>query len=111
MFQTDQLSQLRQLIREQATRDQILLEQLLAEVAAIGPVRIIKPRSASSVALMAADGGNNQVAFNPFYLQVIRVVDSHGKELFLDVVSPTSHIDELSRRHLDEAGVHTRWAG
>jgi hypothetical protein len=70
-------------------------------------IRIIKPRSATSVALMAADGGNNQVAFNPFYLHVIRVVDSHGKELFLDVVSPTSDIDDLSRRHLDASGPHT----
>jgi hypothetical protein len=100
VFQTDQLPELRRLISEQAVRDKALLDQLLAEVAAIGQVRAIKPRSATSVALMAADGGNNKVAFNPFYLQIIRVVDSHGKELFMDVVSPTSDIGELSRRHL-----------
>lgn len=107
MFQTDQLPELKRLISEQAARDQTLLDQLLDEVRAIGAVRIIKPRSATSVALMAADGGNNKVAFNPFYLQIIRVVDSHGKELFMDVVSPTSDVAELSRRHLDNSVAHT----
>jgi hypothetical protein len=103
MFQPDQLPEIRRLIGEQAARDKALLDQLLSEVAAIGQVRIIKPRNATSVALMAADGGNNRVAFNPFYLQLIRVVDSHGKELFMDVVSPTTDIAELSRRrHLDD---------
>lgn len=102
LFSADQLPELRKLIYEQAGRDQGLLDQLLAEVATVaGGVRTIKPRTATSVALMAADGGNNQVAFNPFYLQLIRVVDSHGKELFLDVVSPTTDIAELSRKHLD----------
>lgn len=107
VFQAEQLPQVKRLIGEQAARDKALLDQLLAEVAAIGQVRIIKPRSATSVALMAADGGNNRVAFNPFYLQLIRVVDSHGKELFMDVVSPTSDIGELSRRHLDDTGAHS----
>src|SRR6185437_288427 len=107
VFQADQLSELSKLIAEQAARDKALLDRLLSEVRSIGAVRVIKPRSATSVALMAADGGNNKVSFNPFYLQVIRVVDSHGKELFLDVVSPTSDVIELSRRHLDRAGAHS----
>jgi hypothetical protein len=107
MFQSEQLPELKRLIGKQAACDKALLDELLAEVAAVGPVRTIKPRSATSIALTAADGGNNQVAFNPFYLQIIRVVDSHGKELFMDVVSATTDISELSRRHLDENGPHT----
>ena len=107
MFQTDQLPELKKLISEQAARDKVMLDQLLDEVRSIGPVRVIKPRSATSVALMAADGGNNKVTFNPFYLQLIRVVDSHGKELFMDVVSPTSDVGELSQRHLDSSGART----
>jgi hypothetical protein len=107
VFQTDQLPELKKLISEQAARDKVVLDQLLDEVRSIGPVRIIRPRSATSVALMAADGGNNRVTFNPFYLELIRVVDSHGKELFMDVVSPTSDVGELSKRHLDSSGAHT----
>lgn len=108
MFDADQLPELKKLIGEQAARDRQLLDGLLAEVrAAAGGVRTIKPRAATSVALTAADGGNNRVTFNPFYLQVIRVVDSHGKELFMDVVSPTTDLGELSRKHLDRAGPHT----
>ncbi|WP_117210909.1 hypothetical protein [Allorhizocola rhizosphaerae] len=102
MFQTEQFPQLRRLIAEQAARDRAELDRLMAQVRAMGPVRIIKPRSATSVALMAADGGNNQVTFNPFYLQVVRVVDSYGKELCLDVVSSSTDIGELSRQQFEE---------
>src|SRR5262249_27249079 len=100
MFDADQVPGLKRLINEQAARDRVLLDGLLTEAhAAGGAVRTIKPRAATSVALMAADAGNNRVAFNPFYVQLIRVVDSHGKELFLDVVSPTTDIAKLSRKH------------
>jgi hypothetical protein len=93
---------------DQAARDFRLLEDLVAQAREMAPgVRPIRPRSATSVALTAADGGNNAVAFNPFSLQIIRVVDSAGKELFLDVVSPATDIDELGRRHLAERS--PRW--
>jgi hypothetical protein len=69
-----------------------------------GSVKVIRPRAATSVALMASVGGNNKVAFNPFYLQVVRVVDSSGKELCLEVVSPLSDIGELGRRQFYEDG-------
>ncbi len=106
MFEAAELPQLRKLIAEQVERDNEELERLLAQLrAAKGDVRTIKPRSASSVALMAADGGNNRVTFNPFYLQIVRIVDSLGKQLCLDVVSPSSDIAELSREQfLEDTG-------
>jgi hypothetical protein len=101
MFLPEQLPELRRQIRTQAARDFGILDELLAHARELaGGVRPIRPRSATSVALTAADGGNNAVAFNPFSLQIIRVVDSHGRELLLDVVSPTTDVAELSRRHL-----------
>lgn len=102
MFLPEQLPELRRQIRAQAARDFGVLDELVAHARGLaGGVRSIRPRSATSVALTAADGGNNAVAFNPFSLQIIRVVDSRGKELFLDVVSPTTDIAQLSRRHFD----------
>jgi hypothetical protein len=102
MFLSEQLPELRRQIRAQAGRDKKALDELVAQARDMaGDVRPIKPRSATSVALTAADGGNNAVAFNPFALQIVRIVDSQGKELFLDVVSPASDIGELSRRHLN----------
>ena len=98
MFLPEQLPGLRRQIRAQAARDYRVLDDLVAQARAMAPgVRPIRPRSATSVALTAADGGNNAVAFNPFSLQIVRIVDSQGKELFLDVVSPTTDIGELSR--------------
>jgi hypothetical protein len=106
VFHPEQLPGLRSKIRAQATRDSAVLHDLVTQARAMAPhVRPIRPRTATAVALTAADGGNNSVAFNPFSLQIIRIVDSAGKELFVDVVSPTTDIGELSRRHLAEQTV------
>jgi hypothetical protein len=102
----EQLPELRRMIRAQAARDSRLLTELVGQARELAPnVRPIRPRTATAVALTAADGGNNAVAFNPFSLQIIRIVDSAGKELFLDVVSPATDVGELSRRHLAEPTV------
>lgn len=103
MFDADQIGQLRRLIGEQVEAGRAELDTLVEQTRGM-KVTAIRPRVATSVALMASDGGNNKVAFNPFYLQVIRVVDSNGKELCLEVVSPLSDIAELGRRQFDESG-------
>jgi hypothetical protein len=89
------------MIRAQAARDSRVLSELVRQARELAQdVRTIRPRAATAVALTATDGGNNAVAFNPFSLQIVRVVDSQGKELFLDVVSPGTDVGELSRKHL-----------
>ena len=95
----------RSLIGDQVEAGRAELDKLVEQARGIrSAVRVIKPRAATSVALMASDGGNNKVAFNPFYLQVVRVVDSSGKELCMEVVAPISDIDALSRRQFHEDG-------
>jgi hypothetical protein len=102
MFDAVELPELKRLIAAQVERDSQELDRLLGELRIEkANVRTIKPRSATSIALMAADGGNNRVAFNPFYLQIVRIVDSAGKQLCLDVVSPTTDIGDLSRQQFD----------
>src|SRR5580692_10848501 len=91
MILPEQLPELRRMIRAQAARDSRLLAELVRQAKELAQdVRPIRPRAATAVALTAADGGNNAVAFNPFSLQIVRVV------------SPGTDVGELSRKHLAE---------
>lgn len=105
MFDPEKLPLIRQQIRDQTKADNSLLTAVCDDVRALGgKVKTVQPRGTTSISLVASDGGNNKVEYNPFYLQLIRVVDSYGDELFLDVVSPSTDITELGHRHLPVGG-------
>lgn len=56
------------------------------------------------MALVATDGGNNQLKFDPFLIQIIRVVDSSNNQNCLEVVTPTISIDFLSKKQFSKSG-------
>ncbi|MBT9173645.1 MAG: hypothetical protein DDT21_02046 [Syntrophomonadaceae bacterium] len=85
--------------------DQSVLDTLCEEIRPIkGATRRIQPRVTTSISLVGTDGGNNQLQFDPFLIQLVRVVDSSNNEYCLEAVSPTTPIDRLGERQFNEDG-------
>lgn len=102
VFEPEHLEAIREAVRRQTATDAGLLANLRADVRQhLQPSQPIRPHSATAVSLVASDGGNNRLSFDPFSMQLVRVVDSYGSQLFLDVVSPTTDPDELVARHFE----------
>lgn len=92
-------------ISRRIAEDRHLLEELRRDVRPLrDQVRQIQPRGTTALSLVATDGGNNRVQFDPFLVQLVRVVDSSNNEYYLDVVTPTTDTDELSRAQFNGQG-------
>src|SRR5690606_16402020 len=66
--------------------------------------RRIQPRATTSISLVGTDGGNNQLQFDPFLIQLVRVVDSSNNEYCLEAVSPTTPVQKLNERQFAADG-------
>ncbi|MBI3527206.1 MAG: hypothetical protein HY067_04485 [Betaproteobacteria bacterium] len=105
MFEPSTQTQLKQAIAECIHSDQGILDALREEIRPLKQqTKRIQPRATTSISLVGTDGGNNQLQFDPFLIQLVRVVDSSNNEYCLEALSPTTPVDALVRRHLDKDG-------
>ncbi len=105
MFDAEEYEKLKEMIHSCTQSDRHVLDQLCREIRPLrAEVGTIKGRSATAVSLVASDGGNQGLSFDPFFVQLVRVVDSYGKNMFLDAVTPTSSIDYLERAQFNGDG-------
>jgi hypothetical protein len=105
-FDVGRIDEVRQRIQQTTTADlRQQMNQLREEVRPLASaVKVIKPRTTTSIAIVASDAGNNRLLFDPFEIQFVRVVDSYGQELCMDAVSPWTDPKELSRKQFDAGG-------
>jgi hypothetical protein len=105
MIEPESLEALQAAVQGCIDGDSSVLERMRMEVRSLrARTRRIHPRSATAISLVGTDGGNNQLRFDPFMIQLIRVVDSSNNEYCLEVITPNTSIEALNQRHLDSEG-------
>lgn len=105
MIEPKSYNSLKTEIADRIRDDAGILEQLRREIRILrGNVRRIQPRTATSISLVGTDGGNNRIQYDPFLVQLIRVVDSSNNEYCLEAITPTTKIDDLHNRQFNEDG-------
>jgi hypothetical protein len=99
-------TQLKKAIADCIGSDQEVLDTLREEIRPLkSTTRRIQPRATTSISLVGTDGGNNQLQFDPFLIQLIRVVDSSNNEYCLEAVSPTTPVQKLNERQFAANGL------
>jgi hypothetical protein len=112
MIDPANLGELKAAVKDCIEADREVLETLRKEVRQLKvEVRRISPRATTSISLMATDGGENQIRFDPFLIQLVRVVDSNHNQYYLDAVSPTTPIRVLDERHMGSSNLPTTALG
>ena len=90
-------AQLKDAIADCIDTDQGILNKLREEIRPLrNTSRRIQPRETTSISIVGTDGGNNQLQFDPFLIQLVRVVDSSNNEYCLQAVSPTTPVEKLN---------------
>lgn len=105
MIEPESYYRLKQEIVERIGAERALLDQLRLEISPLrSAVRRIQSRTTTSVSLVATDGGNNRLRFDPFLVQVVRIVDSSNNEYCLEAVTPSTRVASLSARQFKADG-------
>lgn len=96
---------LKKAIEDCINTDQRVLDTLRQEIRPLKTaIRKIQSRTTTSISLVGTDGGNNQLQFDPYLVQLVRVVDSSNNEYCLEAVSPTTPIQQLNERQFSTDG-------
>ncbi|MDW8306482.1 MAG: hypothetical protein RML34_05375 [Leptospiraceae bacterium] len=89
-------------------QDASMIENLREEIRCLKDgVKRIQPRTTTSIALVATDGGNIDLHFDPYLIQIIRVVDSSNNSYCLEVISPSTSLADLDKRHIEGGEIKT----
>jgi hypothetical protein len=104
MLDIEQLVALKNEIDLASKQDLVNLDQLRIELRQFETPRQIRDYSTTAISLVASDGGNNRLRFDPFEIQIIRVVDSYGQEACMQVVSRYNDINQLSKQQFYDKG-------
>jgi hypothetical protein len=92
-------------LKDAISGDRRVLDELREDVRPLkDATKPIHPRSTTAISLVGTDGGNNRIEFDPFMVQLVRVVDSSNNEYCLEVVTPTSDRRLVTQRHFAEDG-------
>ena len=102
MLTPKDIESLKEMMRGRMEGDIGLLDELREEMSEFRRgIKPIKSYPSNAISIVGTDGGNNNLRFDPFVVHVIRVVDSNGVEYYMDVVTPTTPIEELENKMLD----------
>jgi len=105
MIDPESIDALRAELQNSITGDRRVLEELRDDVRPLkAATRKIQPRSTTAISLVGTDGGNNRIEFDPFMVQLVRVVDSSNNEYCLEAITPTSDRHMVNQRHIGEDG-------
>ncbi len=102
MLEPRDIETLKQLMKERMGNDVSILDELRGEIGEFKRnIHTIKNYKTNTISIVGTDGGNNNLRFDPFLVHVIRVVDSRGNLYYMDVLTPTTPIDELENKIQD----------
>jgi len=105
MLDPDVSDQLRHAIRTAVSADKSELQVLRKRIRGLrNKVQRIQPYRSAAISLVGTDGGNNKVHFDPFAIDLVRVVDSSDNQYCLEALTPRMKVEQLDRRHFDANG-------
>lgn len=105
MIEPESIKQLSSEIAACVQRDAHILDELRKKVRKLKKnTRRIHSRVATAISLVGTDGGSNRIHFDPFMIQLVRVVDSAQNERCMEVITPEIDFDHLNARHLNSDG-------